>query len=135
MNAVKIWPPTQADKRIAKLSPRSEDEYQFLRGRDLPAEPLQIVRSGNIATATAGQYALTALLWLVLSALIIAAWTVLFEACALTAPARWGADFCPRPVGQAELLKEELRNRELAAVLAGVKSDLVSRTPCLTPQP
>jgi hypothetical protein len=107
----------------------------------LPAEPPQTVRSGNIAMATAGEYAFAALLWFVLSALIIAAWTLLFEACSLTLPPRWGlpvgwgADFCPRPVGQAELLKEEMRNRELAAVLAGVKSDLVNRTPCLTPQP
>lgn len=100
----------------------------------MPAEPSQIIRSGNIATTTAGEYAFAAVLWFVLYALIISTWTLLFEACSLSVPARWGADFCPRPVGQAELLKEQLRNRELTAVLASVKSDLVNRTPCEIPQ-
>lgn len=80
--------------------------------------------------ATAGEYAFAALLWFVLSVLIISAWTLLFEACSLTVPARWDVDFCPRPVGQAELLKEQVRNRELAALLATVKSDFVNRAPC-----
>ena len=61
-------------------------------GRDLAAEPSQVVRSGNIAMATAGEYAFAALLWFVLSALIISAWTLLFEACSLTVPARRGVD-------------------------------------------
>jgi hypothetical protein len=101
----------------------------------LAAEPSQVVRSGNIAMVTAREYAFAALLWFVLSVLIISAWTLLFEACSLTVPARWGADFCPRPVGQAELLKEQVRNRELTAVLASVKSDFVNRAPCEIPQP
>ena len=107
----------------------------YCGGRDLAAEPSQVVRSGNIAVATAGEYAFAAVLWLVLSALIISAWTLLFEACSLALPAHWGADFCPRPVGQAELLTEQVRNRELTAVLASVKSDFVNRAPCEIPQP
>ena len=105
------------------------------QGRDLPAEPSQVVRRGNIARATAGEYAFAALLWVVLSALIISAWTLLFEACSLTLPGHLGADFCPRPSGQAELMDQQVRNRELAAVLASVKSDFVNRAPCEVPQP
>jgi hypothetical protein len=108
----------------------------LLRGRYLAAEPSQVVRRGNIARATEGEYALAALLWFVLSALIISAWTLLFEACSLTLlPGRPGADFCPRPAGRAELVEQQVRNRELAAVLASVKSDIVNRAPCEIPQP
>ncbi len=106
-----------------------------LRGRELPAEPSQIFRGGKHATATAGEYRIAAVLWLSLAGLIIAAWIFLFKACWLTVPARWGANFCPRPVEQGGLVTEELRNRELAALLASVKSDVINRPPCPTPQP
>ena len=46
----------------------------LLRGRELPAEPSQIVRGGKIAAATASEYGIAAVLWLVLAGLIIAAW-------------------------------------------------------------
>ena len=102
----------------------------------MPAEPSQVVRGGNIAMATAGEYAFTALLWFVLSALIISAWTLLFEACWLTVPARLGRGFLSASLWvRLSFLKEQLRNRELAAVLASVKSDFVNRAPCETPQP
>jgi len=106
-----------------------------MRRRDLPPELAQVVRGGNIARATAGEYAFAALLWFVLSVLIISAWALLFEACSLTLPAHRGANFCPRPVGQAELMEQQVRNRELAAILASVKSDFVNRAPCEIPQP
>jgi hypothetical protein len=95
----------------------------------LPAEPSQVGRSGIITMATAGDYAVAALLWLVLSAVIISAWILLFKSCSLTV-SRWGVDFCPRPMGQVELSKEQVRSRELAAVLASIKSELVNRAPC-----
>jgi hypothetical protein len=82
-----------------------------------------------------GEYTIAALLWLVLAGVIIAAWICLFEACWLAVPAPWGANFCPRPVEQGGLFTEELRNRELAALLTSVKSDLANRSPCPTPQP
>jgi hypothetical protein len=117
------------------MSRRAEDEYSNLRGRELPARPSQILRGGQIATATAGEYGIAAVLWLVLAGLIMATWSFLFDACWLAVPTRWGADFCPRPVEQSGLITEELYNRELAALLASVKSALAERTPCLMPQP
>jgi hypothetical protein len=104
-----------------------------IRRRELPAEPSQIIRGGRIATATAGEYGFAAALWLVFAGLILAAWIVLFDACGLRVPARWVANFCPRPVEQGGLVTEELRNRELAALVASVKSDLTNRTPCRVP--
>jgi hypothetical protein len=106
-----------------------------LQGRELRAGPSQIADGGEIAFATAGEYAVATALWLVLSGLIIAVWFLLFDACWLTVPARWGANFCPRPVEQGALFAGEARNRELAALLGAVKSDLVSQTPCPTSQP
>jgi hypothetical protein len=106
-----------------------------LQGRELRAGPSQIADGGEIAFATAGEYAVAAALWSVLAGLIIAVWFLLFDACWLTVPIRWGANFCPRPVEQGPLFAGEVRNRELAALLATVKSDLVSRPPCPTPQP
>ena len=96
--------------------------------------PSQIVRDAKIATATTGEYAMAAVLWLILAGLIAAAWTLLFEACWVTVPVRWGANFCPR-LEQGGLFTEEQRNRELATRLATVKSDLTNRAPCPTPQP
>jgi len=126
---------TGAKSVLQKLFDGPKINNSSCGGRDLPAEALQIVRGGKIAGATAGEYAVAAVLWFVLAGLIIATWIFLFETCWLTVPARWGANFCPRPVEQAGVFGEELRNRELAAVLAGVKSDLVNRTPCPTPRP
>jgi len=100
----------------------------------LPTGSSQIVRGGKIAAATAGEYAIAAVLWLILAGLIIATWTFLFEACWLTVPARWGANFCPR-VDQAALFTEEARNRALVTLGATIKSDLANRMPCPTPQP
>lgn len=97
----------------------------------MAAEPSQVVRRGNIARATADEFALAALLWFMLSVLIISAWTLLFEACSLTLlPGRPGGDFCSHPAGRAELVEQQVRNRELAAVLASFKSDFVNRAPC-----
>jgi hypothetical protein len=126
--------------RTVRLGHGSKSALQkFLGGpkmniwrRELPAEPSQVVRGGQIARATAGEYGIAAVVWLVFAGLIIAAWVFLLDACWLTVPARWGANFCPRPVDQDGLVAEELRNRELAALLASIKSDLTNRTPCPT---
>jgi hypothetical protein len=101
----------------------------------LRAGPSQIADGGEIAMATAGECAIAAALWSVVAGLIIAVWFLLFDACWLTVPIRWGANFCPRPVEQGALSAEGVRNRELAALLVTVKSDLVNRTPCPMPQP
>jgi hypothetical protein len=122
-------------KAIANISGRAEDVFWLLRGRELPAEQSQPVRGDKIVAATASEHAVTAVLWLVLAGLISAAWVVLFEACWLTVPGRWAVNFCPRPLQQRELFAEELRGRELAALLASVKSNLVNRMACPTPQP
>jgi hypothetical protein len=120
---------------LQKLFDRPKINKSSCEGRDLPAEASQIIRGGKIAGATTGEYAIAAGLWFALAGLIIASWIFLFETCWLTLPARWGANFCPRPVEQGGVFAAELRNRELAANLAGIKSDLVNRTPCATPRP
>jgi hypothetical protein len=99
----------------------------------LPAGQSQLVSAGKLAATTASEYVIAALLWLVLAGLISAAWISLFEACGLTVPVRWGANFCPRPAEQRELFAEEWRSRELAGLLASVKSNLTNRTACSTP--
>jgi hypothetical protein len=99
----------------------------------LPAGQSQLIGAGKLAATTASEYVIAALLWLVLAGLISAVWISMFEACWLTVPVRWGANFCPRSGEQREPFAEELRSRELAALLASVKSNLINRTACPTP--
>ncbi len=100
----------------------------------MPAKPSQIFHGGKIATATAGERGIASVLWLVLAGPIVDAWIFLFEASWLAVPAGGGANFCPRPVAQGGLVTDELRLRELAALLVSVKSDLTTRIPCPTSQ-
>jgi hypothetical protein len=122
-------------KRIAKNSSRAESRYQLLQEKELRTGPSQIVDGDKIAMATAGEYAIAAALWSVLAGLIIAVWILLFDACWLTVPVGWGANFCPRPIEREALSTEEIRSRELAALLVIVKSDLLNRAACPVPQP
>jgi hypothetical protein len=98
---------TGLKKRIAKNSRRAESRYRLFQGRELRAGSSQIADGGEIAFATASEYAVAAALWSVLAGLIIAVWFLLFDACWLTVPVRWGANFCPRPVEQGPLFAGE----------------------------
>jgi hypothetical protein len=50
-------------------------------------------------------------------------------------PAGWRANFCPRHVERSSLVAEELRHRELVALLVSVKGGLTTRIPCPKSQP
>jgi hypothetical protein len=75
-------------------------------------------------------------LWLLFALFIVASWVLLFRACALNASLPWQElrDFCPRQIDQHQLIREELRNRELKALLFQLQSDLASRSACPEPK-